>query len=99
MQQVLFFSTHCYSNDKYDIQYVWGTAPNGKFQHRKTLAKTDASQSIYGPGHMDIAKDGQTIAFHARDLPNNQKGTTRRMYIGKIKLPEGDYSDGIEVVS
>ena len=48
---------------------------------------------------MDIAKDGQTIAFHARDLPNNQKGTTRRMYTGKIKLPSGSYSDGIEVVS
>ena len=48
---------------------------------------------------MDIAKDGQTIVFHARDLPNNQKGTTRRMYTDKIKLPEGSYSVGIEVVS
>ncbi|KAI0884137.1 glycoside hydrolase family 43 protein [Annulohypoxylon maeteangense] len=96
---VLFFSTHCYNSDKYDIQYAWATSPDGDFAHRKTLAKSGPNQPIYGPGHMDIASDGTTIAFHGRDKPGNPKDTKRRMYIGKIKFPEGDYSEGIKVIN
>ncbi|KAI0385717.1 glycoside hydrolase family 43 protein [Hypomontagnella monticulosa] len=96
---VLFFSTHCYSSDKYDIQYAWGTAPDADFQHRKTLATSGPNQPIYGPGHMDIASDGTTIAFHGRDKPGNPKDTKRRMYIGKIKFPTGDYTEGIKVIN
>ncbi|KAI1472811.1 glycoside hydrolase family 43 protein [Daldinia caldariorum] len=95
---VLFFSTHCYSSDSYDIQYAWATKPDGTFQHRRTLARSGLKQPMYGPGHMDIASDGKTIAFHGRDKPGN-KNTRRRMYIGKIKFPEGDYSEGIKVLN
>ncbi|KAI0139377.1 glycoside hydrolase family 43 protein [Hypoxylon sp. NC0597] len=95
---VLFFSTHCYSSDKYDIQYAWGTAPDAEFGHRRTLAASGPNQPIYGPGHMDIASDGTTIAFHGRDKPGNPSDTKRRLYIGKIKFPKGDYSKGIKVI-
>ncbi|KAI0849803.1 glycoside hydrolase family 43 protein [Daldinia vernicosa] len=93
---VLFFSTHC---DSYDIQYAWATKPDGDFEHRKTLARSGPNQPIYEPGHMDIASDGKTIAFHGRDKPGNPKDTKRRIYIGKTKFPEGDYSDGIKVLN
>ncbi|KAI1389247.1 glycoside hydrolase family 43 protein [Hypoxylon trugodes] len=96
---VLFFSTHCYNSDKYDIQYAWGTAPDAEFGHRKTLAKSGPNQPIYGPGHMDIASDGTTIAFHGRDKPGNPADTKRRMYIGKIKFPAGEYTEGIKVIN
>lgn len=97
--QVLFFSTHCYSSDSYDIQYAWGTSPDASFGHRQTLAKSGPNQPVYGPGHMDIASDGATIAFHGRDKPGNPSDTKRRMYVGKIRFPEGDYSEGIKVVN
>ncbi|KAI2784350.1 glycoside hydrolase family 43 protein [Daldinia loculata] len=96
---VLFFSTHCYNSDSYDIQYAWATKPDGDFGHRKTLARSGPNQPIYGPGHMDIAPDGKTIAFHGRDKPGNPKDTKRRMYIGKIEFPEGDYSEGVKVLN
>ncbi|KAI1370129.1 glycoside hydrolase family 43 protein [Hypoxylon crocopeplum] len=96
---VLFFSTHCYNSDQYDIQYAWGTAPDATFGYRKTLASSNPNQPIYGPGHMDIASDGTTIAFHGRDKPGNPSDTKRRMYTGKIKFPDDDYSEGIKVLN
>ncbi|KAI2619514.1 glycosyl hydrolase [Hypomontagnella submonticulosa] len=96
---VLFFSTHCYSSDRYDIQYAWGIAPDANFGHRKTLAASGPSQPIYGPGHMDIASDGTTISFHGGERPGNPKDTMRRMYIGRIKFPERDYTEGINVIN
>ncbi|KAK7751360.1 hypothetical protein SLS62_006616 [Diatrype stigma] len=81
---VLFFSTHCYSSDSYDIQYAWADAPDAQFGSRGVLAQSNADEPIYGPGHMDIDTDGSHIVFHGRTSPGNPSGTKRYMFSGII---------------
>ena len=81
--QVLFFSTHCYSSDSYDMQYAFSSRPDGPYTRAGQLYKSNDNDKIYGPGHMDIAEQ-ETIAFHARNVKGNPKGSKRYMYSGRI---------------
>lgn len=82
--QILFFSTHCYSSDSYDIQYAWADAPDSQFGSRGILAQSNSDEPIYGPGHMDIDTDGSHIVFHGRTSPGNPSGAKRYMFSGLI---------------
>ncbi|RYP81933.1 hypothetical protein DL769_001777 [Monosporascus sp. CRB-8-3] len=82
-QYVLFFSTHCYSSDRYDIQYAFSRTPDGPYTRAGILAQSGGNPPIYGPGHMDIDK-GEYVAFHGRTAPGNPQGSKRYMFTGRI---------------
>ncbi|RYP36812.1 hypothetical protein DL767_003202 [Monosporascus sp. MG133] len=82
-QYVLFFSRHCYSSDRYDIQYAFSRTPDSPYTRAGVLAKSGGNPPIYGPGHMDIDK-GEYVAFHGRTAPGNPKGSKRYMFTGRI---------------
>lgn len=67
---ILFFSTHCFASDLYDIQYAWSNTVDGFYTDRGVLLQTTESLGLFGPGNPDIDPNGVNIVFHARPAPH-----------------------------
>ncbi|KAI2619914.1 glycoside hydrolase family 43 protein [Hypoxylon sp. NC1633] len=80
---VLFFSTHCYSTDDYDIQYAFSDKIDGKYNNRGSLLRTSDGLGIYGPGGLDIDPNGKSVVFHGRLFPNQPAGA-RELYSAEL---------------
>ncbi|RYP15065.1 hypothetical protein DL765_005959 [Monosporascus sp. GIB2] len=48
--------THCYSSDRYDIQYAFSRTPDGSYTRVGISAQSGGNPPIYDPGRMDIVK-------------------------------------------
>lgn len=71
---VLFYSTHCFSSDKYDAEYAWSSTIDGMYGDRHTLLSSSDDLGIWGPGGLDIARNGRNVLFHGRTGPNQGAG-------------------------
>ena len=85
---ILFFSTHCFSSDDYNIEYAWSDTIDGSYGERGTLLKTQPAGKMFGPGSFDVApnfgKPTRQGVFHAREYPNEGAGGARKLYSATI---------------
>ena len=81
-EYVLFFSSGCYANSTYTVNYAVSNKIVGPYERRGPLLQT-GDDGLYAPGGADVLWDARHIVFHA-DL-----GTTadvRQMYVGVIDI-------------
>ena len=93
---VLFYSSHCYASDSYDVEWAWSKTINGTFGQRGMLARTADGINIFGPGGLDIDPNGKNAVFHGRITAGEGGSGSRKLYSATLKF-DGLYVSGIDV--
>ena len=73
----------------YRVQYATSTVgPMGPFEYKGCILKTNADQTVHGPGHHSIfEKDGKYyIVYHRHNLPRSVHGFNRQVCIDEMKF-------------
>ena len=71
----------------YCVQYATSTAgPMGPFEYKGCILKTNADQTVHGPGHHSIIEEnGQYyIVYHRHNLPRSVHGFNRQVCIDRM---------------
>ncbi|KAF2207813.1 glycoside hydrolase family 43 protein [Cercospora zeae-maydis SCOH1-5] len=82
---VLFFSSWCYTSDKYDVSYATSTSPTGPFEKSGTPLFITGTQGLIGPGGGSIGDDGTSWAMHGY-ASRDAVGGRRAMFVTQLRL-------------
>ena len=81
------YSSGSCHDDTYRVQYATSaTGPMGPYEYKGCILKTNADQTVHGPGHHSILeKDGKYyIVYHRHNLPRSVHGFNRQICIDEI---------------
>ena len=73
----------------YRVQYATSTAgPMGPFEYKGCILETNADQTVHGPGHHSILKEGDKyyIVYHRHNLPRSVHGFNRQVCIDEMQF-------------
>lgn len=73
----------------YRVQYAISTkGPMGPFEYKGCILKTNADQTVHGPGHHSILEqEGKYyIVYHRHNLPRSVHGFNRQICIDEMKF-------------
>lgn len=82
---VLFFSSWCYTTDKYSVSTAYSNSPTGPFEKAKLPLFVTGTQGLIGPGGGSIADDGTSWAMHGYES-RERVGGRRSMYVTQLRL-------------
>jgi beta-xylosidase len=82
---VLFFSSGCFTNPSYTVNYATSRLIAGPYTRAKVplFATETIGYDLNGPGGMSIYKDGQHLVFHGRHAGG------RALYVAVINTANG----------
>ena len=83
------YSSGSCHDDTYRVQYATSTVgPMGPYEYKGCILKTNADQTVHGPGHHSILeKDGKYfIVYHRHNLPRSVHGFNRQICIDEMKF-------------
>jgi len=83
------YSSGSCHDDTYRVQYATSTVgPMGPFEYKGCILKTNADQTVHGPGHHSIlVDDGRYyIVYHRHNLPRSIHGFNRQICIDEMKF-------------
>ena len=81
------YSSGSCHDDTYRVQYATSTVgPMGPFEYKGCILKTNADQTVHGPGHHSILEqDGKFfIVYHRHNLPRSVHGFNRQVCIDEL---------------
>jgi len=81
------YSSGSCHDDTYRVQYATSTVgPMGPFEYKGCILKTNADQTVHGPGHHSILEqDGRYyIVYHRHNLPRSVHGFNRQVCIDEL---------------
>lgn len=76
----LFFSSNCYSGNKYDVQYATASSIPGPYKRQGQILRTGGPFGLQAPGGLDVAINGDHVIWHAKHNP------TRPAYVGILSV-------------
>lgn len=78
----LFFSSHCFNTNLYDIRYATSSSITGPFNRAAASFKMTGDNNLTAPGGLSVLPSNNSFAvFHATSKPTP---LTRPMYIAQI---------------
>ena len=83
------YSSGSCHDDTYRVQYAISTkGPMGPYEYKGCILKTNADQTVHGPGHHSILeKDGKYyIVYHRHNLPRSVHGFNRQICIDELRF-------------
>ena len=83
------YSSGSCHDDTYRVQYATSTVgPMGPYEYKGCILKTNADQTVHGPGHHSILEqDGKYyIVYHRHNLPRSVHGFNRQVCIDELKF-------------
>ena len=83
------YSSGSCHDDTYRVQYATSTVgPMGPYEYKGCILKTNADQTVHGPGHHSILKkDGKYyIVYHRHNLPRSVHGFNRQICIDEMRF-------------
>ncbi|MCK8621681.1 family 43 glycosylhydrolase [Prevotella sp. E13-27] len=83
------YSSGSCHDDTYRVQYATSkVGPMGPFEYKGCILKTNADQTVHGPGHHSILKEGDRyyIVYHRHNLPRSVHGFNRQVCIDEMKF-------------
>ena len=87
------YSSGSCHDDTYRVQYATSTVgPMGPFEYKGCILKTNADQTVHGPGHHSILKTSLSkggeeryyIVYHRHNLPRSVHGFNRQVCIDEM---------------
>jgi len=83
----MYSSGSCHDKT-YRVQYAVGNSPLGPFEFGKNnpILETNADETVHGPGHHSVLKDGDNyyIVYHRHDNPHSTRGFHRQVCADKL---------------
>ena len=83
------YSSGSCHDDTYRVQYAISTVgPMGPYEYKGCILKTNADQTVHGPGHHSILEqDGKYyIVYHRHNLPRSVHGFNRQVCIDELQF-------------
>lgn len=81
----LFYSTHCFSDPKYDVRYATATDVRGPYKKTGLRLVNGEQTGLKSPGGGTVCQCGDRMLFHAFCREN-----TRCMYAADVSTIQGD---------
>lgn len=72
----IIFSTNCYMDDKYDVQYATASNILGPYTRKGQILRTNGSFGLTASAGLDVAVNGDHVIWHAKYNP------ARPAYVG-----------------
>lgn len=85
-----YSSGSCHT-DTYRVQYATSTVgPMGPFTYKGEILTTNEDETVHGPGHHSILKEGKKyyIVYHRHNNPKSVHGFNRQVCIDELKFDE-----------
>lgn len=87
----MYSSGSCHDHT-YRVQYATSTVgPMGPYQYQGCILETNADQTVHGPGHHSVLKDGDDyyIVYHRHNNPKSIHGFHRQICIDRLVFSNG----------
>jgi beta-xylosidase len=81
----MYSSDSCHDRT-YHVQYATSDKPLGPYTYRGSILETNEDETVHGPGHHSILKQGEDyyIVYHRHDNPHSNRGFHRQLCIDKM---------------
>lgn len=88
----LFFSSNCYTSEKYDVQYATAENIRGPYTRQGQILRSHGPFGLLAPGGLDVAINGERVVWHAGKNPR------REAFVGRLQVKKGSGGGQVEIV-
>lgn len=85
----MYSSGSCHDHT-YRVQYATSDKPMGPYKYGGCILETNADETVHGPGHHSILKEGNEyyIVYHRHDNPHSNRGFHRQLCMDRMEFGE-----------